>query len=59
MKSHKYWAMGAIVAMIGAFYTGYKGPRKPHKYLAFASLICMLMSIYSGYQMGVRKKLRR
>lgn len=55
MKSHKYWAMGAIVAMIGAFYTGYKGPRKPHKYLAFASLICMLMSIYSGYQMGVRK----
>lgn len=24
MKAHKYWAIGAAVAMAGTFYTGYK-----------------------------------
>ena len=25
MKAHKYWSMGALITMIGTFYTGYKG----------------------------------
>ena len=25
MKSHKYWSIGAMITMLGTFYTGYKG----------------------------------
>ena len=25
MKSHKYWSIGAMITMLGNFYTGYKG----------------------------------
>ncbi len=25
MKAHKYWSIGALITMIGTFYTGYKG----------------------------------
>ena len=25
MKAHKYWSIGAMVTMVGTFYTGYKG----------------------------------
>ncbi|MCC2238637.1 DUF6219 family protein, partial [Fusicatenibacter sp. CLA-AA-H213] len=25
MKAHKYWSVGALITMIGTFYTGYKG----------------------------------
>ena len=24
MKAHKYWSVGALINMIGTFYTGYK-----------------------------------
>ena len=24
MKSHKYWSIGAMITMLGTFYTGYK-----------------------------------
>ena len=24
MKSHKYWSIGALITMLGTFYTGYK-----------------------------------
>ena len=48
MKAHKYWSLGALVSIIGTFYTGYKGLREAHKYFAFGSLICMIMAIYSG-----------
>ena len=27
MKAHKYWSIGAIVTMVGTFYTGYKGSK--------------------------------
>ena len=27
MKAHKYWSLGALAAMIGTFYTGYKNMR--------------------------------
>ncbi|MDE8681049.1 MAG: DUF6219 family protein, partial [Blautia wexlerae] len=23
MKSHKYWSIGALITMLGTFYTGY------------------------------------
>ena len=36
MKAHKYWSIGAIVTMVGTFYTGYKGLKAAHKYFAFA-----------------------
>ena len=39
MKAHKYWSIGAIVTMVGTFYTGYKGLKAAHKYFAFGSLI--------------------
>jgi amino acid transporter len=51
MKAHKYWSLGALVSIIGTFYTGYKGVREAHKYFAFGSLICMIMAIYSGHKL--------
>ena len=51
MKSHKYWSLGALAAMIGTCYTGYKDMKSAHKYFAFSSLLCMIMSIYSGHKM--------
>ena len=51
MKAHKYWSIGAIVTMIGTFYTGYKGLKAAHKYFAFGSLICLIMAVYSGHKM--------
>ena len=45
MKAHKYWSIGAIVTMVGTFYTGYKGLKAAHKYFAFGSLICMIMAV--------------
>ena len=27
MKAHKYWSVGALITMIGTFYTGYKGSK--------------------------------
>ncbi len=38
MKAHKYWSVGALITMIGTFYTGYKGLKSGHKYFAFSSL---------------------
>lgn len=34
MKSHKYWSIGALITMLGTFYTGYKGSKEDHKYYA-------------------------
>ena len=48
MKAHKYWSIGAIVTMVGTFYTGYKGLKAAHKYFAFGSLICLIMAVYSN-----------
>ena len=28
MKSHKYWSIGALITMLGTFYTGYKGSKE-------------------------------
>ena len=60
MKAHKYWSLGALVSIIGTFYTGYKGLRETHKYFAFGSLICMIMAIYSGHKLiaGNKKTIR-
>ncbi|MFR3157100.1 MAG: DUF6219 family protein [Anaerobutyricum soehngenii] len=38
MKAHKYWSLGALAAMIGTFYTGYKNMKTAHKYFACSSL---------------------
>ena len=35
MKAHKYWSIGAIVTMVGTFYTGYKGLKAAHKYFGY------------------------
>ena len=43
--------MGALITMIGTFYTGYKGLKAAHKYFAFGSLICLIMAVYSGQKM--------
>ena len=44
MKSHKYWSIGALITMLGTFYTGYKGSKEGHKYFAASSLLCMIMA---------------
>ena len=44
MKAHQYWSIGALITMIGTFYTGYKGSKEGHKYFAASSLICMIMA---------------
>ena len=33
MKAHKYWSLGALAAMIGIFYTGYKNMETMRKSL--------------------------
>ena len=35
MKAHKYWSVGALITMLGTFYTGYKKQKSSHKYFAF------------------------
>ena len=32
MKAHEYWSVGALLTMLGTFYTGYKGTKSSHKY---------------------------
>ena len=56
MKAHKYWSLGALAAMIGTFYTGYKNMKTAHKYFACSSLLCMIMAIYSGHKIAPKKK---
>ena len=58
MKAHKYWSLGALITMIGIFYTGHKGLKSSHKYFALSSMLCMTMAIYTGHKMisGNRKK---
>ena len=51
MKAHKYWSAGALITMIGTFYTGYKGSKSSHRYFACSTLICMIMSMYTGHKM--------
>ena len=61
MKAHKYWSIGALITMIGTFYTGYKGSKSGHRYFACSTLICMIMSMYTGHKMisGNKKKENR
>ena len=49
MKAHKYWSVGALITMIGTFYTGHKGLKSSHKYFALSSILCMTMAIYTGH----------
>lgn len=51
MKAHKYWSLGALITMLGTFYTGHKGSKSSHKYFALGSLLCMMMAIYTGHKM--------
>ena len=41
MKSHKYWSLGALFCMLGAFNSGIKKSMTAHKYFAYSSLLCM------------------
>ena len=41
MKAHKHWSIGALITMIGTFYTGYKGSKSGHRYFACSTLICL------------------
>ncbi len=47
MKAHKYWSLGALAAMIGTFYTGYKNMKTAHKYFACSSLL-KTQEVYSN-----------
>ena len=51
MKAHKYWPVGALVTMLGTFYTGYTKLNSSHKYFALSSMLCMVMAIYTGHKM--------
>ena len=51
MKAHKYWSVGALITMLGTFYTGYKKQKSSHKYFALSSMLCMVMAIYTGHKM--------
>ena len=35
MKAHKYWSVGALITMLGTFYTGYKKQKSEPKHTAF------------------------
>ena len=43
MKAHKHWSIGAIVTMIGTFYTGYKGLK------AASQILCIWLSDMHDY----------
>ncbi len=49
MKAHKYWSLGALVSIIGTFYTGYKGLREAHKYFAFGSCILHSLAVANAF----------
>ena len=51
MKTHKYWAVGALACMVATFYTGVRGKMKEHKIFAIGAIGCMLFSVLSGYKM--------
>ena len=60
MKAHKQWSLGALVAMIGIFYTGYKNMKSSHKNFACGALFCMTITIYSGHEMiSGKSKIRK
>ena len=56
MKAHEYWSVGALLTMLGTFYSGYKGSKSSHKYFAASSLLCMIMAIYTGHKMISKNK---
>ena len=56
MKAHEYWSVGALITMLGTFYSGYKGSKSSHKYFAASSLLCMIMAIYTGHKMISKNK---
>ena len=56
MKAHEYWSVGALLTMLGTFYSGYKGLKSSHKYFAASSLLCMIMAIYTGHKMISKNK---
>ena len=56
MKAHEYWSVGALLTMLGTFYTGYKGTKSSHKYFAASSLLCMIMAIYTGHRIISKNK---
>ena len=59
MKAHKYWSLGALAAMVGTFFTGYKNMKSAHKYFAGSALLCMIMTIYSRHKMISSKSKKR
>ena len=59
MKAHEYWSVGALITMLGTFYSGYKGSKSSHKYFASSSLLCMIMAIYTGHKMISKTRKQR
>ena len=59
MKAHKYWSVGALITMLGTFYTGYKKQKSSHKYFALSSMLCMVMAIYTGHKMITRNRKKK
>ena len=59
MKAHEYWSVGALITMLGTFYTGYKRTKSSHKLFAASSLLCMIMAIYTGHKMISKTKKTR
>ena len=58
MKAHKYWSLGALAAMIGTFYTGYKNndieKAQSLNSLSFSLtlLFCSVLSVVTGTSYG-------
>lgn len=50
VKTHKYWAVGALACMVATFYTGFRGKMKEHKILRLEQWdVC-----YFLYSLGIR-----
>ena len=50
MKSHKYWSIGALITMLGTFYTGYNGSKEGHKYFAASFRSLFIVGTVSSSQ---------
>ena len=56
MQRISYSTVGALITMLGTFYSGYKGSKSSHKYFAASSLLCMIMAIYTGHRIISKNK---
>ena len=42
MKAHEYWSVGALITMLGTFYSGYKGSKSNQAINILRQVLCFV-----------------